>query len=237
MMNYLLVQPFYAMWQSRMYVIHARPDHPEIFGKLFVLYSLLLIYAGLALSMLSSEIVKVMVGPKFAASGEVIPVVAMAYVFYGVSYYVQLGMFLTNNTKLLGIASAGAAVLNLFLNYVLIKHYGMMGAAWATLMSFAAIAVGSYLLSQRVYRLSLGLGRASAALAVAISFYLLSRWWTPSTLWAILLMKAFLLGAFPVLLWKLRIVSNAQVDALGSTGNKALSGISRLLDRGRGRNR
>jgi O-antigen/teichoic acid export membrane protein len=233
LMNYLLVQPFYAMWQSRMYIVHARPDHPKIFSQLFVLYSLLLTYAGLALSMLSSEIVKIMVGPKFAASGEVVPIVVLAYVFYGVGYYVQLGIFLTNNTKLLGIISSIAAVLNLVLNYFLILHYGMMGAAWATLVSFAAIAVGSYVFSHRVFPLSLGVGRVSVALAIAICFYLLSRWLTPSALWAVVSMKVLLLGAFPVLLWKFQIVSGAQVEALDSMGSKALAGISRLLTWGR----
>ena len=235
MMNYLLVQPFYAMWQSRMYVIHAQPDHPKIFSQMFVLYSLLLTYTGLALSMLSPEIMHIMVGPKFAASGEVIPIVALAYVFYGVGYYVQLGMFLTGNTKLIGMASASAAVLNLVLNYFLILHYGMLGAAWATLLSFAAIAIGSYLFSQRVFPLSLGAGRVAGVIALAICFYLLSRWWNPSALATALLMKAFLLGAFPLLVWKLRILSPALVEALSSTRDNAVAGVSRLLGLAMGR--
>jgi O-antigen/teichoic acid export membrane protein len=235
MMNYLLVQPFNAMWQARMYVIHAQPDHPQIFSQIFVLYSLLLTYVGLALSMLSPEIVHIMVGPKFAASGEIIPVVALAYVFYGVGYYVQLGTFLTNNTKLIGTASAAAAVLNLVLNYFLILHYGMMGAAWATLLSFAALAAGSYLFSQRVFPLSLGLVRVGGALALAIGFYLVSRWWSPSALGAALSMKAFLLGIFPLSLWKLRILSPAQVEALSSTRKSAVAGVSRLLGLAAGR--
>src|SRR4029077_17328391 len=40
MMNYLFVQPFFVMWQSRMYVIHAQPEHRKIFKEIFALYSL-----------------------------------------------------------------------------------------------------------------------------------------------------------------------------------------------------
>ena len=229
MMNYLMVQPFYAMWQSRMYVIHTQPDHPKVFSQMFVLYSLVLIYAGLALSILSPEIVSVMVSSKFSASQDVIPIVAFAYVFYGISYYTQLGMFLTNNTHMVGMVSAAAAVLNLGLNYVLILHYGMLGAAWATLLSFLAIAIGSYWFSQRVFPLALGIGRVAQAIALGTALYLISRWWTPES-WAFaLLLKGALLAVFPVVLWKARILSPAETVTLLSTRDLALTKVSRLL--------
>ena len=40
MINVLLVQPFFQMWQARMYAIHADEHHVSIFGQIFVLYSL-----------------------------------------------------------------------------------------------------------------------------------------------------------------------------------------------------
>ncbi len=121
-----------------MYLIHEQPDHPKIFAQIFVLYSVLLTYAGLALAVLSPEIIHFMVDPKFRSSQAVIPIVAAAYVFYGLGYYAQLGMFLTNKTHLVGAVSAAAAGLNLLLNYFLILHFGMLGAAWSTLLTFAA---------------------------------------------------------------------------------------------------
>jgi O-antigen/teichoic acid export membrane protein len=228
MLNYLIIQPFYVMWQVRMYIIHAEPDHPKIFGQIFVLYSLLLTYAGLALSMFSPEIVRLMVGPKYSSSQDVIPLVALAYIFYGIGYYSQLGMFLTNRTQLIGIISFAAAALNFVLNYVLILEYGMLGAAWATVASFLFIAAGSYWLSQRALPLPLGLNRVSLAIAVAIGLYLLSRCVGPSVGPA-LLAKASLLVIFPLLLWKTRLLSRAEVGTLVSTRDNTMAGVSRLL--------
>ena len=125
MLNLLLVQPFLAMWQARMYIIHGQPDHARIYGQIFVLYSVVLIYSGLALAMLSPEIVHVMVESKFSSSQDVIPLIVLAYIFYGISYYAQLGMLLTNNTRVIGMIGAVVAVLNLGLNYFLISgSYG-----------------------------------------------------------------------------------------------------------------
>lgn len=227
MLNYLLVQPFSAMWEPRRYIIHAQPNHPEIFGQIFVFYSLVLTYAWLALALLSPEIVRMMVDRKFTGSQDVIPVVGLAYVFWGIGYLSQLGMLLTNRTKVVGAISAGTVVLNLGLNYFLILHYGMLGAAWATLASFIAIAVVSYHFSQKFLPLPLGFGRVSLGILVAVGLYLVSRWAGPDLVVVALLLKAGLLAAFPLLLWKARILSQSEIDTLGSTWSGATAGVAR----------
>jgi O-antigen/teichoic acid export membrane protein len=229
MMNYLFVQPFFVMWQSRMYVIHAQPGHRKIFKEIFGLYSFGLVYSGLAMSLFSREIVRVMVEPKFAASQEVIPVVVLSYVFYGLSYYAQLGLFLTDRTKLIGVIGAVAAGLNLVLNYVLILRYGMMGAAAATLLSFVFIAGVSYWCSQRAYRLPLDIGRTSLAIIVAIGLYLASREWGPNEVAPALLTKVLVLAAFPVLLWKTAILPSNTVATLVTAKHHAVAGVSRMF--------
>jgi O-antigen/teichoic acid export membrane protein len=233
MMNYLLVQPFYAMWQSRMYLIHADPDHSRIFGQIFVLYSVLLTYAALGLAVLSPEIIHTMVDARFRSSQVVIPIVAAAYVLYGVGYYAQLGMFLMSKTHLVGAVSVAAAGLNLVLNYFLILHFGMLGAAWATLLSFAAIAVGSYCIAQRTLRLPLAVDRVARALVLGVGFYLLSRFGTQGSLVLTLLIKTALLLLFPVLLWKIRVFSAAEMETLAAAKESILMAMSRRLGAGK----
>ena len=229
MLNYLLVQPFFVMWQSRMFTIHARDDHPKIFGQFFMLYSLVLIYAGLALSLLSPDIVRIMVGGQFAASQEVIPIVTLAYILYGLGFYVQVGMFVTNKTNLIGLIGVGSAFVNLALNYFLILRYGMLGAAWATLLSFLAMAVWSYWQSNRVYPLPLRVGRVAIVMALGVCLYLFSRWFIPRSFATTLLMKAVLLTVFPAVVWKARILSHAEIGTVISTRDSVIAAVSRLL--------
>ena len=202
MLNYLVVQPFFVMWQSRMYAIHAQPEHRAIFRQFFSMFSLGMIYVGLAMSLFSSEVVSVMVEPKFSASQNVIPIVVLAYIFYGLSYYAQVGMFLTAKTRSLGAIGVVTAALNMALNYVLISYWGMMGAAWATVLSFAFLTAASHLSSQRVFRLPLGFGRVTAGMMLAIAMYMLCRWWTPDPWGAGLVLKFGALAVFPVVVWK-----------------------------------
>jgi O-antigen/teichoic acid export membrane protein len=229
MVSYLVVQPFMVMWQSRMYIIFEKADHPEIFQQISVLYSLVLTYVATAIAILSPEIVHFMVNSKFSSSRDVIPIVSFAYVIWGMGYYAQLGMFLTNRTGIIGALSVAAAALNLALNYFLILHYGMLGAAWATILSFLAIAVANYRFSQKLLPLPLGIGRVAGLLSLGVSFYLISRWWEPASIGVSVCIKVFLLLLFPLVLWKLGIVSAAEIDTLASTRNRIAAGISRLL--------
>jgi O-antigen/teichoic acid export membrane protein len=233
MMNYLLVQPFFVMWQSRMYLVHKQPDHAKVFGQIFVLYSVLLTYGALGLAVLSPEIIRIMVDVRFTSSAAVIPIVAAAYVFYGLGFYAQLGMFLKGKTRLVGGVSAAAAALNLALNYVLVLHYGMLGAAWATLIGFAAIAVGGYWLSQRVFRLPLAIDRVGRVLILGVGFYLLAYLWTPASLALTLLIKTVLLLVFPLVLWKARVFSTAEIETLAAAKDSIQATMSKWLGIGK----
>jgi O-antigen/teichoic acid export membrane protein len=228
MMNYLIVQPFFIMWQSRMYAIHAQAEHPKIFRQIFALYGLGLIYAGLAMSIFSPEVVHLMVGKTFAASQDIIPIVVFSYIFYGLSYYAQLGLYLTDKTRAIGAIGAVAAVLNLVVNYFLISRYGMMGAAWATLISFAFIAVVSYWQSQRVFKLALGVGRVLICMALATGIYLVCRLFAPQALWQAVALKLFALTLFPVVVLKAGILPASAAETLIAAKTVALARVSKF---------
>jgi O-antigen/teichoic acid export membrane protein len=172
-----------------------------------------------------------MVNQRFSAGGDVIPLVALAHVFCGLAYYVQLGMFLTSRTHLIGIISAAAAVLNLGLNYVLILQFGMKGAACATLLSYLAIGVGSRCFSQRVLSLPLSLGRVGAAMLVGAALYALSRWWNPASLPVALLGKGVLLALYPVVLWKTGILAPDEAQTIASVARNAAAKLPWLRPR------
>jgi O-antigen/teichoic acid export membrane protein len=227
--NYLIVQPFLVMWQARMFIIHKSPDHPAIFGQIFAIYANVLIYAALAVALLSPELVYYMVDPRFAASREVIPIVTASYVFWGLGYFAQLGMFVTDKTGWIGVTSLGAACLNLGLNYVLIGRYGMLGAAWATFLSFLVIAAVNYVISQQLLPLPLGLGRVAMSTALAASVYLVFAMWSRTPDVPLLLVKACVLCAFPMALWKMRILSSAEVGTLVSAADAAFNRLTRML--------
>lgn len=228
-LNFLVIQPFNMMWQGRMFVIHKQVDYRRIFRHMFSLYSLLLIASGLGIALFGSAAVPILVDHRYRGAIAIIPVVTLAYVFQGTGSFLQVGMFLASRTALIGIVSATAAIATLLLNYFLIRSFGMMGAAAATLLGFLILAAGSYIFSERVCPLGLGLGRMLKALLLAIGVYLVSALPAIDAWWLSLLWKAISFCVFGGLVWKTGLLSDDEVATIASVRESALKVTSRWL--------
>ena len=82
-----------------------------------------------------------MVNDKFNEAYNVIPIVALGLTFEAIrklfiSYHYNLG----KNIRIAGITLL-AGILNMIFNYILIPYFGIMGAAYATLISYIVVAI------------------------------------------------------------------------------------------------
>ena len=229
MLNFLVIQPFNMMWQARMFVIHRQSGHQQIFRHMFVLYSLLLIASGLGLALFGPALVPLLVDSRYVGAASIIPVVTLAYVFLGIGYFLQVGMLLASRTMLIGMVSAISAVANFVLNWVLIRSFGMQGAAWATLLGFLVLAVGSYICSNRVFPLPLGTRRVLKALLLAIAVYLAAQLSPMSGLWAVLIWKTAAFGVYGLLAWGTRVLSADELATITSVKESAVQATMRFL--------
>ena len=85
---------------------------------------------------------------------EVTPLISIGALFSGLNTYYFLQAFtLARKTRLLVVAMAVPAVANIALNILLIPMMGLIGAAWASALSFALGLLASWLLGFRALRL------------------------------------------------------------------------------------
>jgi len=228
LLNVIAIQPFSTMWQARMYLIEDRPGREKIFCRLFVFFSLTLIVGALALSLFGSEIITLMVDSRFTASKTVVPIIALAYVVYGIGYFLQAGLLMALRTRLIGALSAIAALANLGLNWALVPHFGMAGAAWSTVLGFLVIGIGTCYFSWNAFATHLGVDRVLKALFIAGALYFVSLALPVSMLGALIL-KGTLLVLFPVLLRAIHLLSGEELASLESVRQGAVSYTGRLL--------
>ena len=96
---------------------------------------MLLLWLGVTL--FSKEIIMLMTPEKFWDAYRVIPFVMLAYIFLGAGSITSSGIYTKDKTYNEIIIAAIYICFCLVLNFFLISKWGMMGAAWATLLSFA----------------------------------------------------------------------------------------------------
>lgn len=143
-----------------------RTDAPEVISRVWSIYVVGLVAISSVLILLSREIVTVVADPAYHEAYRVVPIVASAYVLQGLYFMSVTQMFYIGRTGVLPLLTGSAGVVNLALNFLLIPVLGLMGAALATLGSFAVLAVLTHVVGQRSYRIPYSYGPAGGALVV-----------------------------------------------------------------------
>ncbi len=101
--------------------------------------------------MMYIDVVKYFVGEKFRSGLAVVPILLMANLCVGIFYNLSIWFKLTSKTQWGALMSVIGACITLLFNVLLIPIMGYMGAAWATLICYAAMMVMSYLIGQKHY--------------------------------------------------------------------------------------
>ncbi len=228
MLSLLVVQPFDMIWQARIYDIAKRDRSGEIFSRLFEYYGFVLVTAALGLSICIKEVLSLVSTPDFRAAYKVVPIVALAYVFQGTNRFFLAGTYIAKKTMYLGPVGLASAAANIGLNLLLIPRYGMLGAAWATAISFFFMSALSLFVSQRAYPIPYVFTRVVALMGLATLVYLGSGLVTLPSLALQLSLKLALFAVFPIALYLFGFFSKGEVEK-GKTLTQALLSRYRLL--------
>ena len=171
----LLVSMFDYAWRPFFLSNAKEADAKAMFSRVLTYFALASAIVVMVLSLFIEDLVKVqlfgryIIHPNYWGGLVIVPVILLAHVFSGVYIIFTPGIYIEKKTyHLLYIVGIGA-VLNIVSNYLLIPVLGMMGAAYATLLSYLSMAVALYVVVQRFYHVDYEFGRlAKIALSLAI---------------------------------------------------------------------
>jgi O-antigen/teichoic acid export membrane protein len=125
-------------------------------------------------TLLYLDIVKYFVGKKYWEGLHVVPVLLLANWFLGIYFNLTVWYKLTNKTGYGAGISIFGAVLTIVCNLIFIPLFGYYGAAWTTLICYAAMMLTSYFQGQKHFPINYDLKRIIGYIIFAISLYLLS---------------------------------------------------------------
>ena len=115
----------------------------------FLLFGLPLVFY---LGMYSRELSQVLLGPEFRQGYVMMPYIFAAIFLHGVSNFFELRMKFSDRYKQLGFVAVSTAILNLLLNFILVRRFGFHWAAYTTLVSYVYMVLLFYYLDPIVFR-------------------------------------------------------------------------------------
>lgn len=156
----LIISAFKFSWTPYFLNIADNPDNKNIISDIFTKY----IFAGALLFLIFGIFTEPLVtmkinglsllNEKYYNGTYIIPIIILSYFFSGLVSNMEVAPFFTNKTYFLLIVTAFGTLVNIAFNLILIPHFQMAGAAWATTLSYGFMFILIYILSQRVYRIN-----------------------------------------------------------------------------------
>jgi O-antigen/teichoic acid export membrane protein len=211
----MVVFPFQLAWPAISFSLASREGHRETYASALTYLSLILAYLVIAVTFTTRIGLATVVGDAYAEAYHVVPLVALAYALNGIQYCVAPGVHIAEKTRLLTITTVAGALLNLGLNFVLIPSWGMMGAAWATALSFLLVAIATVGISQRYYHVAYDYRRLAKILGCALLIGFAGVQVPPELSLASIAWHAMIaIVAFPVALLLTGFVQPAERDTL-----------------------
>lgn len=88
---------------------------------------------------IQDELITLIAGSAYQSTTTVVYIVLPAFLLFSTLPILNVGYYIFNKTKTLTAITSFGALVNIILNYYLIPSYGIVGAAWATSISFIFI--------------------------------------------------------------------------------------------------
>jgi O-antigen/teichoic acid export membrane protein len=154
----LFVSMFQYAWQP-FFLTNAREQNAkEIFSKILTIFLLAASIIWILLTLFVEDFARIkifngfhIIGSEFWSGLYIVPVVLLAYLFNGIYVNFTAGIYIEEKTKYIPIVTGLGATVNIGLNFMLIPLIGIIGAAFAALVSYITMASGLFYFSQKFY--------------------------------------------------------------------------------------
>ncbi len=135
-------------------------------------YILVVVTLGLFILLCSKSFVNYFIDISYNSSVIVIPWVILGFVFMAF-YYTQINLLTITlgRTRLVGIATALAAITNLVLNIIFIPKFGISGAAITTSLTYLLLFLGVLIVAYNEFALKFEYWRFFKILAISVIVY------------------------------------------------------------------
>jgi O-antigen/teichoic acid export membrane protein len=170
-LNAAIIAPFVLAWPTAMFVIAKREDASRVFQLVFRWYSIVLLLATFAFTLVAIVVLDVLFPASYHSSASIIPIITVSIAFYGLYNIFTVGIGVQRKTWIVALVMMLAALVNVGCNVILIPLYGSIGAALSTLIAYIFLAMFMYIVNQRIYPIPFEIGLFTIELLLGIAIF------------------------------------------------------------------
>jgi len=214
--NFLITQPFTRGFGPYRFEIMKDMDAKEKYARTTTYFFTILVWAGLAISLLSKEALQIMSEKSYWPAARVVPFLVVGVFSQGAYYMFQTGVYISKNTKTLFKLFWLGVLINLILLTVFVPLLQEVGAAISIAATQIFLALGGLYLSEKVYSIDFEWERIIKIFIAAIVIFIPGYFSEANTLAINCATKISIILLFPFLL---RLLSFYSADEIAFMKN------------------
>jgi O-antigen/teichoic acid export membrane protein len=208
--------------QPIIYKMMDDPGHKRFYSKVMTYFTFGLMFFVLFFSLYAPEIIKVISkhNMDYWDAYKIVPVLSLSMLFSMLRDVSYTGLNIVKKTKIIAFLIIAAALLNVLMNMLFIPKWGFYGAAAATTLSQFIFFVFVYYFAQRHYAIPYEIKKLVLMILIGIAIYAAGYFTNPWPLFWRLLVKALLIGSFPLVLYGFGFYEPIELERLGQFWQK-----------------
>jgi len=201
-LSIFLIQSFQLGIQPIAYKMFKQKGDKRFYSKMLTYSMFVLTWAGLGLAIIGKELIKTLaLNSDYWIAYTIVPYIIFGLLFSGARAVVNIGLYITHKTSSIAINTICAAVLNILLNFLLIPKFHMLGAAYATIISFIVLYFLSYRAAQKQYKIPYENKKLMLLIILWIVLISISSLTNSFTICIRILIKILIFVSFPFILY------------------------------------
>lgn len=211
--NFISV-PFNRTWQPRRFELHKEEGSEKIFGKIFTYFLYLMIFASLAISVLTKDVLMLIADEKFWPAYKIVPLIVLATTIFSFQYHFNFGILISKKTKYLAYIDFSNGIFVLVMNFLLIPRYGIYGAAITTIFAFIYKVSLVYFISKRYYKIHFEFLRIAKIFITCVVLFTFTFFLHFESVIVSFTIKAAIISCYPFMLFSLKFYSQTEIEKI-----------------------
>jgi O-antigen/teichoic acid export membrane protein len=170
----LFIQAFRYAAEPFFFAFAGNREAPKTYAEVLNYFVIFCVFIFLAVAVYL-DIFKYFIGEPFRVGLQVVPILLIANIFLGIYVNLSIWYKLSDRTAMGALVALGGAGITVTLLFWWVPLMGYVGAAWATLVCYAGMALISYALGRRYYPVPYDIKRVTGYLLFGLGLYAADR--------------------------------------------------------------
>lgn len=172
-----IIMPFLLSWGPFVFLKEREENAKDIYSMTFKYFAMIAFAFVVLISVLQIDIIKILAkNPDYHAASRIVPILCYALMLLGLSSVIRgVGIRISGKTYFTTITMVFGLCLNIIMNFILIKQFGIIGASYSLLITSMGIFVMSYVFSIKLYPVNYKIGKLALFFVASLILITLSQ--------------------------------------------------------------